>query len=57
MHHNASDNSNSLNQDIPTDTLINNANNAAFNTEISSTNNLGNINICIYVYIDQFICI
>lgn len=47
MHHNTSDNSNSQNQDIPTDTLINNANNAAFNTETNTTNNLGSI----YVYI------
>jgi len=41
MHHNTSDASNTQTQDLSTDTLINNANNSAFNTEICSPNNLG----------------
>lgn len=41
MHHNASDTSNAQNQDLSTDTLINNANNSAFSTEICNSNNLG----------------
>jgi len=41
MHHNTSDASNAQTQDLSTDTLINNANNSAFNTEICSPNNLG----------------
>ncbi|VVC42226.1 Hypothetical protein CINCED_3A002842 [Cinara cedri] len=40
MHHNTSDTSNSQNQDLSTDTLINNANNSAFNTEMCNRNNL-----------------
>jgi len=43
MHHNTSDTSNSQAQDLPTDTLINNANNSAFNTEICNSNNLGTV--------------
>lgn len=41
MHHNSSDTSNSQTQDLSTDILINNANNSAFNTEISHSNNSG----------------
>jgi hypothetical protein len=41
MHHNTSDSSNSQTQDLSTDTLINNANNSAFNTEICNSNHLG----------------
>lgn len=41
MHHNSSDTSNSQSQDLSTDTLINNANNAAFNTEICNSSNSG----------------
>lgn len=47
MHHNTSDTSNSQNQDLSTDTLINNANNSAFNSEIYNRNNLG-IHILLY---------
>lgn len=49
MHHNSSDTSNSQTQDLSNDTLINNANNSAFNTEICNPNHLGiilNLNNC-----------
>lgn len=41
MHHNSSDLSNSQAQDLSTDTLINNANNSSFNTELCNSNHLG----------------
>lgn len=45
MHHNTSDSSNILAQDLSTDILINNANNSAFNTEICHSNNSGTVNL------------
>jgi len=42
MHYyDTSDSSNTQTQDLFTDTLINNANNSAFNTEVCRPNNLG----------------
>lgn len=41
MQHNSSDTSSSQSQDLTTETLLNNANNSAFNTEICNPNHLG----------------
>lgn len=41
MHHNTSDTSNSQIQELSTDTLINNANNSAFDTELCNPSSLG----------------
>lgn len=43
MHHNTSDSSNSQAQDLSADTLINNANNSAFNSEICNQTNPGTV--------------